>query len=291
MSAFDLYVHEAARIVAAVNVTKPYKPRVLKTDAYHRMMRDARKKKLPNAQRDAKAKRTRDKWEQKNKVSLKRRSEFVRKQRKMRGLDKQSGYKVTHPTKRVMRAIEESLRDPLNIWLDPRLPTRRVTPTKYPGITIEWKQSGNSIGAVVVKDHLVIGFAAFDVQSSFDHAFFSPRDPKVVTPHATMHKDARGLGLIGSIYALALNAGISLVTNYHTRPAHKVWEALTRQYKTLYVFAEMKRGVLEVTASPEPFPARPTLLRKCHRVLLGRNVDLRSILAPETQATAQIKYI
>lgn len=80
---------EAASVVfAAVNPTKPYKPRKLKTDPYHTMMRRANKLKRTPAAKKAAAKRSRKLWEQRNKQALKKRTVFVRKARKTLGLDK-----------------------------------------------------------------------------------------------------------------------------------------------------------------------------------------------------------
>jgi hypothetical protein len=74
---------ELEREEARINVTKPYKPRKLKQDQYHRMVRDAQKYKPDDSAKDAKNKRVRDKWVQKNKPDLERRAEFVRKQKKL----------------------------------------------------------------------------------------------------------------------------------------------------------------------------------------------------------------
>jgi hypothetical protein len=71
---------------AAVNPTGPYKPRKIKNDPYHRALRDAHKKKPPNAVKDAQHKRTRDKWEHKNKIALDKRQDFVHDKRKHMGL-------------------------------------------------------------------------------------------------------------------------------------------------------------------------------------------------------------
>lgn len=76
------------RILAAINVHKPYKPRRLLTDTYHTLLRRARKTKPRNSLKEARQKRTREKWEQRNKMSLRRRAQIVREKRKALGLDK-----------------------------------------------------------------------------------------------------------------------------------------------------------------------------------------------------------
>lgn len=72
---------------AAVNVHKPYKPRKLKMDTYHRLMREARKKKPKNSLNDAKHKRAREAYLRKNGRLLKQRRQVVRERRKQMGLD------------------------------------------------------------------------------------------------------------------------------------------------------------------------------------------------------------
>ena len=79
---------EATYLFAAVNPTKPYKPRKLKTDPYHTMMRRANQMKVTPAAKKAAAARSRKLWAQRNKQALKKRSAFVRKARKTLGLDK-----------------------------------------------------------------------------------------------------------------------------------------------------------------------------------------------------------
>jgi len=79
---------EAACLLAAdaINVNKPYK-RKLKTDPYHKALRDARKKRPHDSTREAREKRTRDKWEHKHAPELKRRAKVVRDRRKQMNLD------------------------------------------------------------------------------------------------------------------------------------------------------------------------------------------------------------
>lgn len=77
----------AAHILARVNPNKPYKPRKLKTDQEHRLLREARKHKRVDPGKRAKQKRTRDKWEQRNAPALKLRQKVVREKRKALGLD------------------------------------------------------------------------------------------------------------------------------------------------------------------------------------------------------------
>jgi hypothetical protein len=69
-------------VTSRINVTKPYKPRKLKNDPYHTLMRRARKLKRPNPAAKAKSERARKLWVQRNKQALKRRAEFVRKAKK-----------------------------------------------------------------------------------------------------------------------------------------------------------------------------------------------------------------
>ena len=70
-----------------MNVNKPYKPRKLKTDQYHALLREARKHRPKNGTKEAQQKRTRETWERKNAPALKQRDAVVRKQRKALGLD------------------------------------------------------------------------------------------------------------------------------------------------------------------------------------------------------------
>lgn len=79
----SMFQHE---VFADINVNKPYKPRKLKQDTYHHMMREARKHKPHNSTKEAQAKRKREKWITKNKQKLHRRADFVREQRKHMGL-------------------------------------------------------------------------------------------------------------------------------------------------------------------------------------------------------------
>jgi len=77
-----------AYVVAdALKVNKPYKPRKLKTDPYHKMLREARKKRPHDSTREAKQHRTREKWEHKHAGELKRRAKVVRDKRKQLNLD------------------------------------------------------------------------------------------------------------------------------------------------------------------------------------------------------------
>lgn len=63
---------------AAINVTKPYKPRKLKNDAVHRLARQVYKLKSKNPQFKAKMKKYSKQYRLKNKMGLKRRAEKVR---------------------------------------------------------------------------------------------------------------------------------------------------------------------------------------------------------------------
>jgi hypothetical protein len=79
---------ELQREEARIDIDKPYRPRKLKTDQSHKLAREAYKLRPQDSARDAREKRTRDKWERDNKPDLKKRAEFVRKQKKMYGYDK-----------------------------------------------------------------------------------------------------------------------------------------------------------------------------------------------------------
>ena len=82
------FIQQASAIFAAVNPTKPYKPRKLKTDPYHTMMRKANKLKRPSAAKKAASARSRKQWLLRNKQALQKRSAFIRKARKNLGMDK-----------------------------------------------------------------------------------------------------------------------------------------------------------------------------------------------------------
>lgn len=79
--------HDTEREEARIDVDKPYKPRKLKTDNYHKMMRQAYGNKPQNTTKEQEHKRTRKKWEQHNKSDLEKRATFVRKQKKLLNLD------------------------------------------------------------------------------------------------------------------------------------------------------------------------------------------------------------
>lgn len=74
--------------ISAVQVYKPYKPRRLKTDTYHTMLRKAQRVKPKNSLKQAQQKRTRKKWETRNRLQLRKRAQIVREKRKALGLDK-----------------------------------------------------------------------------------------------------------------------------------------------------------------------------------------------------------
>lgn len=78
---------EETRVESGIDVNRPYKPRKLKQDQYHKMLRDARDRKPQDTAKEAKEHRTRESWERKNAPDLKKRSKFVRQQKKMLGLD------------------------------------------------------------------------------------------------------------------------------------------------------------------------------------------------------------
>ena len=66
-----------ARLLAFVEVNKPYKKRKLKTDMFHRLMRSARKYKRPTVQQLYKSRLARKKWITRNKTALAKRRMFV----------------------------------------------------------------------------------------------------------------------------------------------------------------------------------------------------------------------
>jgi hypothetical protein len=65
------------RLLAYVDVNKPYRKRKLKTDMFHRLMRSARKYKRPTVQQLYKSRLSRKKWVARNKPSLAKRRMFV----------------------------------------------------------------------------------------------------------------------------------------------------------------------------------------------------------------------
>lgn len=85
--------HIAARVLAnlleeaRINVTKPYKPRKIKTDPAHRLKRQVYKIEKMNPTLKRKREKYRKVYERKNKRALQLRREFVQEQRKIRGLD------------------------------------------------------------------------------------------------------------------------------------------------------------------------------------------------------------
>lgn len=79
--------HATEREEARIDVDKPYKPRKLKPDNYHKMMRQAYEHKPHNTTKEQEHKRTRKKWVQHNKNDLEKRALFVRKQKKLLNLD------------------------------------------------------------------------------------------------------------------------------------------------------------------------------------------------------------
>lgn len=72
---------------ARINVTKPYKPRKLKTDPAHRLLRQVYKLQSVNPTLKQKRNKYRKQYERKNKRALELRREFVQEQRRTRGLD------------------------------------------------------------------------------------------------------------------------------------------------------------------------------------------------------------
>lgn len=78
---------EEIRVHANIDVNRPYKPRKLKQDQYHKMMREAHERKPQDTAKEAKEHRVRESWERKNAPDLKKRSKFVRQQKKMLDLD------------------------------------------------------------------------------------------------------------------------------------------------------------------------------------------------------------
>lgn len=76
-----------ARILANINVTKPYKPHKPKQDEYHRLMRKASEVRNRDPVYKHKKEVYRKKYERENKRQLEQRRDFVRKQRKILNLD------------------------------------------------------------------------------------------------------------------------------------------------------------------------------------------------------------
>lgn len=64
---------------ASINITKPPKKRKLLNDSYHRMLREANKRRPKNSMKHSQRMKTRKKWMQKNRQSLLKRAQFVRK--------------------------------------------------------------------------------------------------------------------------------------------------------------------------------------------------------------------
>jgi 4-diphosphocytidyl-2C-methyl-D-erythritol kinase len=76
-----------ARILANINVTKPYKPHKPKQDEYHRLMRKAQEVRNRDPVYKHKRKVYQEKYTRENKRQLEQRQKFVRKQRKILNLD------------------------------------------------------------------------------------------------------------------------------------------------------------------------------------------------------------
>lgn len=65
------------RLMAFVEINKPYKKRKLKTDMFHKLMRSARKYKRPTVQQLYKSRLSRKKWVTRNKSAIAKRRMFV----------------------------------------------------------------------------------------------------------------------------------------------------------------------------------------------------------------------
>ena len=65
------------RIVAFIQVSKPYRKRKLKTDMFHKLMRSARRYKRPTVQQLYKSRLSRKKWITRNKAAISKRRMFV----------------------------------------------------------------------------------------------------------------------------------------------------------------------------------------------------------------------
>ena len=74
-------IPETTDLDASIQVSKPYKKRIIKNDLYHKLMRQARKYKHPTAQQSYKSKISRKKYQVRNKSALKNRNKFVYKAR------------------------------------------------------------------------------------------------------------------------------------------------------------------------------------------------------------------
>jgi hypothetical protein len=84
----ETLVTSVSRELSAINVTKPYKPRVLKNTPEHKLKREAHKKRRIDPIKEVQKERTRDKWETQNKSQLDRRAKVVRDARKKMGMNK-----------------------------------------------------------------------------------------------------------------------------------------------------------------------------------------------------------
>ncbi len=82
-----LYAVETEVVSAAINPTKPYKPRRLKLDPIHRMARVLYKMRSKNPQFKRDRKLYQKMYRRKNKMLLERRKDFVKKARDRMGLD------------------------------------------------------------------------------------------------------------------------------------------------------------------------------------------------------------
>lgn len=65
------------RLLAFVDINKPYRKRKLKNDMFHRLMRSARKYKRPTVQQLYKSRLSRKKWVTRNKPAIAKRRMFV----------------------------------------------------------------------------------------------------------------------------------------------------------------------------------------------------------------------
>lgn len=62
-----------------------------------------------------------------------------------------------------------------------------------------------------------------------------PKLRNTYEPHASVAKKFRGLGLTTMVYTWFLQTGANLVTITHTADARKVWDKLSKRFKTAYL--------------------------------------------------------
>lgn len=270
---------------AAINVTKPYHPRRLLQDPYHRAIRNAKKYRHINPAKKQEQKRTRDKWVRKNKRQLELRREFVAKQRKSMGLEK--GFTV-HPLRAPMAFRDEAvaMAEDLVISRSPKPVIELHSP--YPEFKILRGGHRHSIVYVIYDPHQDLGLGFESVGCFvFESVFcFLHRDVDrmsavrggVFNPAlAYIDPGYRGLSLARIVYEDMLNRGLTLVSNSHSPDASRLWDALNKKWPGGYVGYSEIRGVYQPRNEVE------RSRRGVVRVLLGKGVKLTDLLEPGTE--------